>query len=128
MIARASEEERRAGGNNAVIVLRHESYFENEHGMPPGVYTEKVFHIRQFLPRFIKYFVPESKSVLIEKVIRINTRTKMLKFGRSEQRCSSAQHTQCAAKWIIKPDSDCNFFAALVLLVVEFVSRTMPHR
>lgn len=69
MISRASEEEtRRARGKGGVEVLKNEIYIENDHDMRPGVYTEKVFHIRRMLPRFLRYLVPESKSTLLEKV------------------------------------------------------------
>ncbi len=68
MISRASKEMQKSGGENSVVFVRHERYVENEHQMPPGVYTEKVFYIRNFLPRFITFFVPKSKSTLVEKV------------------------------------------------------------
>lgn len=68
MIARASAEEaRRAGGNGAVEVLRNERYVANEHGLEAGIYTEKVYHIEKFLPRFLRMLVPSSKAKVIEK-------------------------------------------------------------
>lgn len=67
LIARASIEEQ-TGGRNAVEVLKRESYYENDHQLPPGMYTEKVLHIREFLPRFLKFLIPERHSKLIEKV------------------------------------------------------------
>jgi hypothetical protein len=69
MIARASAEEaRRAGNKVGVEVLRNEPYGLNEHGLPPGIYTEKVFHIRNLLPRFLRAFVPPSSAQVVEKV------------------------------------------------------------
>jgi Phosphatidylinositol transfer protein len=68
MIQRASREEtRRAGGGGAVDVVRHELFAGNEHGLGSGIYTEKVFHIRRFLPRFLRPLVPPASSKLVEK-------------------------------------------------------------
>lgn len=67
-VARATDEEnRKKKGKTAIEVVKRERYFDHERGIH-GIYTEKVFHIRNLLPRFIKVFVPESKSILIEKV------------------------------------------------------------
>lgn len=68
MISRATEEEnRRAKSGRAVQVVKRERYFDHNRGIH-GIYTEKVCHIRNMLPSFIKFFVPASKSILIEKV------------------------------------------------------------
>lgn len=68
MIARASREEvRRSGGNGPVDLLRHERFTKNEHGLGPGIYTEKVFHIRSFLPRFLRPLVPAESAKVVEK-------------------------------------------------------------
>lgn len=68
MVSRATEEENeRTKGKKAVSVVKRERYYDSERGIY-GIYTEKVCHIRNFLPGFIKVFVPESKSILIEKV------------------------------------------------------------
>lgn len=68
MIARASsEEDRRSGGNKAVDLIRHERFTENEHGLECGIYTEKVFHIRRFLPRFLRPLVPAESAKVVEK-------------------------------------------------------------
>lgn len=68
MIARATTEElRRGDGRRAVELLTLEKYTENDHGLEPGIYSEKVFHIENFLPRFLRPFVPSSKAKLIEK-------------------------------------------------------------
>lgn len=68
MIARATEEEnKRAKGKKAVEVVKRERYFDSARGIH-GVYTEKVCYVHNFLPTFIKVFVPEKKCILIEKV------------------------------------------------------------
>lgn len=68
MIRRATEEEnRRTKGKKAINVVKRERYYDSDRGIH-GVYTEKVCHVRNFLPGFIKVFVPEKSSILIEKV------------------------------------------------------------
>lgn len=70
MILRASKEElRRSSGQGGVEFLHHRQFSaaENEHGFGEGIYTEKVFHIQMFLPRFLRPFVPSSKAKLVEK-------------------------------------------------------------
>lgn len=68
MIARASSEElRRSGGNGAVDFLRHERFTKNDHGLDCGIYTEKVYHIRKFLPRFLRPLVPAESAKVVEK-------------------------------------------------------------
>lgn len=68
MIARATAEElRRGDGSGAVELVTLEKYSENAYGLKPGIYSEKVFHIEKFLPRFLRPFVPTSKAKLIEK-------------------------------------------------------------
>lgn len=68
MIARASEEEaRRAGGRGAVEVVRNEMYTHNDHGLDAGVYTEKIYHMERFVPKFVRALVPSTKCKVIEK-------------------------------------------------------------
>lgn len=68
MIARASSEEvRRSGGSGAVDLVRHERFTKNEHGLGSGIYTEKVFHIRKFLPRFLRPLIPAESAKVVEK-------------------------------------------------------------
>lgn len=68
MISRATDEEnKRTKGKKAVEVVKRERYYDSARGIH-GVYTEKVCHVRNFLPAFIKAFVPERSCVLIEKV------------------------------------------------------------
>lgn len=68
MIARASSEEvRRSGGSGAVDLVRHERFTKNEHGLSCGIYTEKVFHIRKFLPRFLRPLIPVESAKVVEK-------------------------------------------------------------
>lgn len=68
MISRASEEEnKRTKGKQAIELVKRERYFDSSRGIH-GVYTEKVCNVRNFLPGFIKVFVPETKCILIEKV------------------------------------------------------------
>jgi hypothetical protein len=68
MIARATAEEGRLSrGNGAVELVSNEVYVDNEHGMGPGVYTEKVMHISKFLPRFLRRLVPSEHARIVEK-------------------------------------------------------------
>lgn len=67
MISRATEEENsRSPDKKRIDVVKRERYYDQSRGIH-GVYTEKVCHVRAFLPNFIKIFVPESKSILVEK-------------------------------------------------------------
>lgn len=68
MISRATEEEnRRSDGRRVVDVVKCERYYDSVRGIH-GVYTEKVCHVGNLLPSFMKIFIPEAKSILIEKV------------------------------------------------------------
>lgn len=68
MVTRATEEENRLRkGSQFVTVVKRERYFDQERGLH-GIYTEKICNVRTLLPSFIKVFVPESKSILVEKV------------------------------------------------------------
>lgn len=66
MIERCSTEENE-NSNQITVVKREEYDADNEHSLPPGVYTEKEIHIRQFLPAFLRFFIPKDGSTLIEK-------------------------------------------------------------
>lgn len=68
MIARGTEEENSTpDGKQCIEIRKREPYYDHERGIH-GIYTEKVCHVRRFLPAFIKVFVPEKNSILIEKV------------------------------------------------------------
>ena len=67
MIERCTEEENSASSKQ-VVVVRSEPYAQNEHNLPPGEYTEKEIRIREFLPQFLQFIVPERGSMLVEKV------------------------------------------------------------
>lgn len=70
MVKRATEEEnkiRRQRDTQFVTEVKRERYFDRDRGLH-GIYTEKICHVRSLLPTFIKVFVPESKSILVEKV------------------------------------------------------------
>eukprot|EP00177_Eucheuma_denticulatum_P007672 GFKZ01013956.1.p2 GENE.GFKZ01013956.1~~GFKZ01013956.1.p2 ORF type:complete len:125 (+),score=11.81 GFKZ01013956.1:511-885(+) len=68
MISRATEEERvRRGGGAVIDVVKQERYYDSDRGIH-GVYTEKVWHVGQMLPGFMRVWIPEAKSILIEKV------------------------------------------------------------
>lgn len=70
MVKRATEEEnkiRRQKDTQFVTEVKRERYFDQQRGLH-GIYTEKICHVRSLLPTFIKVFLPESKSILVEKV------------------------------------------------------------
>lgn len=72
MVKRATEEEnkiRKQRESQFVTEVKRERYFDHERGLH-GIYTEKICHVRSLLPPFIKVFLPESKSILVEKVRR----------------------------------------------------------
>ena len=66
MIERTTREEN--AKSKQIITVAHKRYDDNMYQLPPGIYTEKEIHIREFMPAFVKIFVPERGSVLIEKV------------------------------------------------------------
>lgn len=68
MVARATEEENRRSNGQPTVQLVTRSSFEDKKRGVRGVYTEKYIHTRNFLPAFIKAFLPEQKCILIEKV------------------------------------------------------------
>lgn len=88
MISRATEEEnKRTKGKQAIEVVKRERYFDSTRGIH-GVYTEKVCNVRNFLPGFIKVFVPETNCILIEKV-------RLLRFA-LKLRCGSYVFLTCS--------------------------------
>lgn len=67
MISRATDEENRASsGSDIISVVKREKYYDNVRGVY-GVYTEKLCHVRNLLPFFIKVFIPPDRCVLVEK-------------------------------------------------------------
>lgn len=70
MILRASRSDlSRTRGRHGVEFLHHRQFSaaENEHAFGPGIYTEKVFHIARFLPRFLAPFIPDDNARLVER-------------------------------------------------------------
>ncbi len=66
MIERCSTEE--SENSKQITVVKREEYgVDNEHSLPPGVYTEKEIHIRQFLPGFLRFLIPKEGLTVIEK-------------------------------------------------------------
>lgn len=63
-----SSEAHKNAGDYAVEIVRNERFFDNAHGLESGMYTEKVFHVRNYLPRYIRPFVPDEKAIIVEKV------------------------------------------------------------
>ncbi|CAN8071024.1 unnamed protein product [Agarophyton chilense] len=67
MISRATEEEnRRSKGQKPVHLVTRQRFVDHQRGVS-GVYTEKHVHVRNFLPSFIKIFIPEQKCILVER-------------------------------------------------------------
>lgn len=69
MVERATKEENKLRNNKQspfVTEVKRERYYDKERDLY-GIYTEKVCNIRTLLPAFIKVFVPESSSILVEK-------------------------------------------------------------
>lgn len=69
MVERATEEEnhqRGIKGRQFVTEVKRERYYDAERNLH-GIYTEKICNVRSLLPSFIKAFVPESSSILVEK-------------------------------------------------------------
>uniref|UniRef100_A0A7S1TLE8 Phosphatidylinositol transfer protein N-terminal domain-containing protein n=1 Tax=Erythrolobus australicus TaxID=1077150 RepID=A0A7S1TLE8_9RHOD len=67
MVAKASAEETGKEVGEGIEIVRNEPYVENEHGLPPGQYTEKIMHLKSKIPRFITAVLPESALQLIER-------------------------------------------------------------
>lgn len=69
MIERATEEENKQRGRKGrqfVTEVKRERYYDPQRDLH-GIYTEKICNVRSLLPSFIKAFIPESSSILVEK-------------------------------------------------------------
>lgn len=49
MVAKASAEETGKKAGEGIEIVKNEPYEENNEGMPPGQYTEKIFHLKRYL-------------------------------------------------------------------------------
>mmetsp|Transcript_5056 Transcript_5056/g.10705 ORF Transcript_5056/g.10705 Transcript_5056/m.10705 type:complete len:242 (+) Transcript_5056:203-928(+) len=66
MVAKSSMEDSGAKSGTGVEFVKNEPYVENDHNLPPGQYTEKVYFIRSYLPKFLAALLPESAASIIE--------------------------------------------------------------
>jgi len=66
MVAKASGEETGKQVGEGIEIVKNEPYVENEHGLPPGQYTEKIFYLKSKIPRFIAAVIPDSAMELVE--------------------------------------------------------------
>mmetsp|Transcript_6335 Transcript_6335/g.11436 ORF Transcript_6335/g.11436 Transcript_6335/m.11436 type:complete len:280 (+) Transcript_6335:505-1344(+) len=64
MVSKASREE--TGGGEGVEIVKNQPYIDNPHKLPPGQYTEKIFHLRSKVPSFIAAIIPASAMSLVE--------------------------------------------------------------
>jgi len=46
--------------------VKNEPYTENEYGLPHGQYTEKIYYLRSYVPRFVAALIPSSASYVVE--------------------------------------------------------------
>jgi len=67
MVAKASAQETGKEAGEGVEIVKNEPYVENEHGLPPGQYTEKWMYFKSKVPKFIAMLMPESALQLKEK-------------------------------------------------------------
>lgn len=70
MLAKASQEESGQQAGEGIEIVRNESFDEtssiNKYNLPAGQYTEKIFHLKSKLPRFIAMLMPDSMTDIIE--------------------------------------------------------------
>jgi len=66
MVAKSSMEDSGAASGTGVEFVKNEPYTDNEHQLPPGQFTEKVYFVRSYLPRFLAALLPESASSIVE--------------------------------------------------------------
>mmetsp|Transcript_7843 Transcript_7843/g.15791 ORF Transcript_7843/g.15791 Transcript_7843/m.15791 type:complete len:286 (-) Transcript_7843:448-1305(-) len=66
MVAKSSQLDTGKDPGEGIEIVRNEPYTENEHGMPPGQYTEKIFHLKSKIPKFISVVIPNPAMELIE--------------------------------------------------------------
>ncbi|EME29343.1 phosphatidylinositol transfer protein [Galdieria sulphuraria] len=66
MVAKASTEETGRKAGEGIEIVKNEPYEENDQGMPPGQYTEKIFHLKSRLPKFVRMFLPEEAMKIYE--------------------------------------------------------------
>eukprot|EP00188_Purpureofilum_apyrenoidigerum_P006291 Plantae.Rhodophyta-Purpureofilum_apyrenoidigerum.ctg950.p1 GENE.Plantae.Rhodophyta-Purpureofilum_apyrenoidigerum.ctg950~~Plantae.Rhodophyta-Purpureofilum_apyrenoidigerum.ctg950.p1 ORF type:complete len:261 (-),score=59.51 Plantae.Rhodophyta-Purpureofilum_apyrenoidigerum.ctg950:353-1135(-) len=66
MVAKASQEETGNASGEGIEIAKNEPYTQNEHGLPPGQFTEKRMYLKSRMPSFIRALVPEAAMVLTE--------------------------------------------------------------
>lgn len=70
MLAKASQEESGQEAGEGIEIIRNEAYTEiseiNKHGLPAGQYTEKIFHLKSKLPRFVAMLMPDTMTDIVE--------------------------------------------------------------
>lgn len=52
--------------SSGVVFVKNEPFTDNPHGLPPGQYTEKVYHLDAHLPSFLAALLPTRAGVLLE--------------------------------------------------------------
>lgn len=51
---------------SGVVIVKNEPFTDNPHGLPPGQYTEKTYHLDAQLPAFLAAMLPTGAGVLLE--------------------------------------------------------------
>mmetsp|Transcript_4619 Transcript_4619/g.8067 ORF Transcript_4619/g.8067 Transcript_4619/m.8067 type:complete len:269 (-) Transcript_4619:156-962(-) len=67
MVAKASAEETGKQQGEGIQIIHNHPYTDNEHGLPPGQYTEKIMYFKTRVPSFISMLMPESALQLTER-------------------------------------------------------------
>jgi len=66
MVARATLQESSKSTGEQVCVVKNEPFVENEFGLPPGQYTEKIFYFKRSIPKLFAMMLPESALQVTE--------------------------------------------------------------
>ncbi|OSX69581.1 hypothetical protein BU14_1377s0001 [Porphyra umbilicalis] len=66
MVAKSSEEETGQEVGEGIEIVKNEP-FEGKNGQPGGQYTEKIFHLKSRVPRFIAALLPADSMRLVER-------------------------------------------------------------
>jgi len=67
MVSKSSREETGQAAGEGIEIVKNEPYETNEYGMPPGQYTEKIFHLKSRVPKFIALVIPNAAMELTER-------------------------------------------------------------
>ncbi|KAK4538583.1 hypothetical protein CDCA_CDCA18G4608 [Cyanidium caldarium] len=71
MVARAAQQETGRRKGDGLVIEENRPFAAddacNTYNMPPGQYTKKIFYLRTKVPAFVRYIMPESALVMVER-------------------------------------------------------------